>query len=272
MDSHHVTIPRCKSPYFNVQKNMYKSQDEYFNLRTFRKDNEFQQCHFPLLKKELKPWFTVIPLNDIHVEVENIHVKLNPLCRLLIIKVKCTKLETPRLTNSRDCLGRRRHGRNCDKRDIYKSMKFLINLPMNITMDKLQVRLTRQEELVICAPFKYPQQYQTWLPLDKETLNSQFLRDYQMGNEISFIDLPIDHYSTIPITKRRETNVCTLKKHQLTRRQYEDTDTTTTSEEETSESEWTSSDDDETRRCDVFPRERCLPRHFEEMEVFVKNM
>jgi HSP20 family molecular chaperone IbpA len=121
-----------------------------FNPMEQEQQSEFDIVNFLTNQLNTKPWFTVIPLGVFRPE--EVTVKLNPLCHVLIIKA--TPL-TQRTT-------------------FTKPIHRVINLPKTVRIEKMQVKLTQRGELVVIAPFKLSKTRQTQQTFDLEEEQDTF--------------------------------------------------------------------------------------------------
>lgn len=111
------------------------------NRRFFQQFVQKQQRQ----QQQQQPWFTVVPLQGM-VRPEEIMVKLNPQCHMLIIKVTPQMSKQMRRSQFRDT--------NTTTTEIHR----IITLPKTICMEKLQVKLNKRGELIVIAPFKHQMQ------------------------------------------------------------------------------------------------------------------
>jgi len=165
------TLQRFGKEFLARPKQIRESDEEECQDLKNEEETPFNFFHF-FSQMQQKPWFTVIPLGGM-VRPEEVKVKLNPLCRLLVIKA------TPLMQR-----------RNYLSRTSTKQINRIVTLPKNIRMEQLIVKLTPRGELVVMAPFKTQQ--------GQETLTTPF---FEQGRDL----LSTLKWITIPIVNYRET-------------------------------------------------------------------
>jgi hypothetical protein len=112
-----------------------------------------------------QPWYTVIPVGV--YRPEEVRVKLNPLCHLLVIKTVPSMQRTP----------------------LFRQ---IITLPKSINFDLLRVQLNQRGELLVIAPFKYTQGCPSF-----EQGQTLFVPPYFQEEDLKWTEVPITIYQMI---------------------------------------------------------------------------
>jgi len=134
-----------------------------------------------------REWFTVVDLEGFRPQ--DVTAKLNPKCRILVIKVKKNNI---RQQSEEDVLQ--------EGQTFGKKLVRIIPLPENIHLEELRVKVTSSGELVVKAPFiarGEMQQYQrnissTWIPL-KVTMKDIFATQHQQHTKSCYKNKRCQH-------------------------------------------------------------------------------
>jgi len=143
------------------------SSDSEEELKTVMKP-KIRSSQFLYLTKQqqqmpLREWFTMVDLEGFRPQ--DVTAKLNPQCRILVIKAKKDNLRQPQQMKQLE-----------ERQSFGKKFVRIIPLPENIHLEQLRVKVTTRGELVVKAPFLSRREMQqkqhlrtissTWIPLE----------------------------------------------------------------------------------------------------------
>jgi virulence-associated protein VagC len=126
-------------------------------------------------QQQQQPWFTVVPVGV--YRPEEVRVKLNPLCHLLVIKTVPSMQRTPLF------------------RGVNKPIHQIITLPKTINFDKVRVQLNQRGELLVIAPFKSTQGRQSFGQMQQG--QNTFVPPYFQEKNLQWTEVPITTYQLI---------------------------------------------------------------------------
>jgi virulence-associated protein VagC len=146
----------------------------YYTRPSHFLEEEEEEIYNPmnLFTNQQRPWFTIVPLGV--YRPEEVTVKLNPVCHLLVIKTVPSMQRTPLF------------------RGVIKPVKQIITLPKTLQLKKLKVKLNQRGELLVIAPFKYTQGRQSFE--QQEQIQNTFVPPYFQEEKLQWTTLPITTY------------------------------------------------------------------------------